>query len=82
MSSADGRLYKDFYKIILQSEKQDNLQNVILDLKRSFHGYLHYVDCQQQLMYCKGDKLPKGLGYNSYAAEGNLLEAINLSLNG
>ncbi|XP_065647417.1 GATOR1 complex protein DEPDC5 isoform X3 [Hydra vulgaris] len=81
MYSADGRLCKDFYKIILQSEKQDNLKNVILDLKRSFNGYLHYVDCQQQLMHSKGEKLPKGLGYNSYAAEGNLLEAINLSLN-
>ncbi|XP_057295818.1 GATOR complex protein DEPDC5-like isoform X1 [Hydractinia symbiolongicarpus] len=79
--SRDGRFYQDFYKIIRQSEKQDNLQNVILDLKRSFHGYPHYVGCQQPLTDDRKDKVsPKGLGRNSRASEGNLLEAINLSL--
>ena len=84
LRSHDGRFYQDFYKVIRQSEKQDNLQNVILDLKRSFHGYPLHVNCRQPFTDEKNHSAvdPKGLGVNSRAAEGNLLEAINLSLNG
>lgn len=79
----DGRFYQDFYKVLLQSEKQGNLQNIILDLKRSFNGYPLYVNCRQPFSEEKNQgSSAKGLGENSRAAEGNLLEAINLSLNG
>ena len=82
LRARDGRFYKDFYKIIRQSEKQDNLQNVILDLKRSFNGYPLHVGCRQPFEEKDSFVSPKGLGRNSRASEGNLLEAINLSLNG
>ena len=76
----DGRFYQDFYKVIRQSEKHDNLENVILDLKSSFHGYPLYVGCKQPFSDDKTN--PKGIGINSRANEGNFLQAINLSLNG
>lgn len=79
-SSHDGRFYQDFYKVIRQSEKHDNLQNVILDLKSSFHGYPLYVGCKQP--FSEDKTSPKGIGINSRANEGNILQAINLSLNG
>ena len=78
--SHDGRFYQDFYKVIRQCEKHDNLQNVILDLKSSFHGYPLYVGCKQPFSEDKTN--PKGIGINSRANEGNILQAINLSLNG
>ena len=45
----DGQCYQDFYKIIKQSEKQDDLQNIIIEMKSSFHEYAEYVKCQQPL---------------------------------
>jgi len=84
LCSHDGRFYQDFYKVIRQCEKHDNLQNVILDLKSSFHGYALYVGCQQPLGDERSDQNsnPKGIGTNCRANGGNLLEAINLSMNG
>ena len=86
LCSVDGRYYRDFYKIIKQSEKQQDLQNIILEMKKSFHGYPLNVDCQQPFTDEKQNNTtnvnPKGLGTNSRAEQGNLLEAINLSLNG
>ena len=82
---SDGQFYQDFYKIIKQSEKQDDLQNIIIEMKSSFHEYAKYVKCQKPLANerfagsnSSGDKC---IGVNSRASKGNLLEAINMSLN-
>ena len=74
--SHDGKFHQDFYKMVMNSEICDNWKSVVLSLKRSLNNYLKWVDCD-------GDSTSKQPPRrNSRSSEGNVLEAINMSLNG
>ncbi|KAI7859494.1 hypothetical protein BDC45DRAFT_216782 [Circinella umbellata] len=72
----DGRLYKDFYKVIADWESTDDWKSVIAPLK------------EEQLTFQKNVLMRKNKegqdvvsGRISVAYDGNVLEAVNLALN-
>ncbi|KAM3588807.1 vacuolar membrane-associated protein iml1 [Umbelopsis sp. WA50703] len=71
----DGRIYKDFYKVIADWETTENWRSYIGPLKREQLAF------QRDILLRKvGDKTVV-CGEVSLAYEGNVLEAINLALN-
>ncbi|XP_055340894.1 GATOR complex protein DEPDC5-like [Paramacrobiotus metropolitanus] len=71
-----GRFYEDFYRIVVQNEKYDDWRFVLVKLKTLFHEYNESV---LNFHAHPGVKLPRA--YNSTAAEGNVLEVLNMGLN-
>ncbi|CAG8452402.1 12536_t:CDS:2 [Ambispora gerdemannii] len=70
-----GRWYKDFYKVIVDWEAHSDWTSTIVPLKEELLKYP-----QDILLRKKGDYEYLS-GQNSFAFEGNILEAMNLALN-
>ncbi len=71
----DGRFYQDFYKTIVSSANVDNWKEIAISLKTSFNNYLSWIGCEDE----QTEDQPEGR--ISRASDGNMLEALNLSLN-
>ncbi|XP_068455837.1 GATOR1 complex protein DEPDC5 isoform X2 [Clinocottus analis] len=69
----EGRFYEDFYRVVAQNERRDEWTSLLVTIKKLFIQYPILVRLKE------ADGFP--LGYNSTAAQGNYLEAINLSFN-
>ncbi|XP_064424153.1 GATOR1 complex protein DEPDC5 isoform X2 [Latimeria chalumnae] len=69
----EGRFYEDFYKVVVQNERREEWTSLLVTIKKLFIQYPVLVRLQE------ADDFPKG--HNSTAAQGNYLEAINLSFN-
>ncbi|KAL2100451.1 hypothetical protein ACEWY4_004845 [Coilia grayii] len=69
----EGRFYEDFYRVVAQNERRDEWTSLLITIKKLFIQY-------PVLVRLRGaDGFP--CGHNSTAAQGNYLEAINLSFN-
>ncbi|KAH8555450.1 hypothetical protein BGW37DRAFT_525517 [Umbelopsis sp. PMI_123] len=71
----DGRLYKDFYKVVADWETTKNWMSYIGPLKRE------QLSFQRDILLRKIGEKTVVCGEVSLAYEGNVLEAINLALN-
>uniref|UniRef100_A0A669BXG9 DEP domain containing 5, GATOR1 subcomplex subunit n=1 Tax=Oreochromis niloticus TaxID=8128 RepID=A0A669BXG9_ORENI len=69
----EGRFYEDFYRVVAQNERRDEWTSMLVTIKKLFIQYPVLVRLKE------ADAFP--VGYNSTAAQGNYLEAINLSFN-
>ncbi|XP_061118495.1 GATOR1 complex protein DEPDC5 isoform X2 [Conger conger] len=69
----EGRFYEDFYRVVAQNERREEWTSLLVTIKKLFIQYPVLVRLQG------ADDFPSG--YNSTAAQGNYLEAINLSFN-
>ncbi|KAM9720335.1 GATOR1 complex protein DEPDC5 isoform 3-T3 [Menidia menidia] len=69
----EGRFYEDFYRVVAQNERRDEWTSLLITIKKLFIQYPILVRLKET------DGFP--MGYNSTAAQGNYLEAINLSFN-
>ncbi|XP_068195944.1 GATOR1 complex protein DEPDC5 isoform X2 [Antennarius striatus] len=69
----EGRFYEDFYRVVAQNERRDEWTTLLVTIKKLFIQYSVLVRLKE------ADGFP--VGYNSTAAQGNYLEAINLSFN-
>ncbi|XP_051887990.1 GATOR complex protein DEPDC5 isoform X3 [Pristis pectinata] len=69
----EGRFYEDFYKVVAQNERREEWTSLLTMIKKLFIQYPVLVRLQE------ADGFPRG--QNSTAAQGNYLEAINLSFN-
>ncbi|XP_023820575.1 GATOR complex protein DEPDC5 isoform X2 [Oryzias latipes] len=69
----EGHFYEDFYRVVAQNERRDEWTSLLVTIKKLFIQYPVLVRLKE------ADGFP--LGYNSTAAQGNYLEAINLSFN-
>uniref|UniRef100_A0A8D0AVR9 DEP domain containing 5, GATOR1 subcomplex subunit n=1 Tax=Sander lucioperca TaxID=283035 RepID=A0A8D0AVR9_SANLU len=69
----EGRFYEDFYRVVAQNERRDEWTSLLVTIKKLFIQYPVLVRLKE------ADGFPGG--YNSTAAQGNYLEAINLSFN-
>uniref|UniRef100_A0A4W6E8V4 DEP domain containing 5, GATOR1 subcomplex subunit n=1 Tax=Lates calcarifer TaxID=8187 RepID=A0A4W6E8V4_LATCA len=70
----EGRFYEDFYRVVAQNERRDEWTSLLVTIKKLFIQYPVLVRLKEA-----GNGFP--VGYNSTAAQGNYLEAINLSFN-
>ncbi|XP_062814922.1 GATOR1 complex protein DEPDC5-like isoform X1 [Anolis carolinensis] len=68
-----GRSYEDFYKVVVQNERREEWTSLLVTIKKLFIQYPVLVRLEQ------AEGFPPGR--NSTAAQGNYLEAINLSFN-
>ncbi|XP_053738521.1 GATOR complex protein DEPDC5 isoform X1 [Synchiropus splendidus] len=69
----EGRFYEDFYRVVAQNERRDEWTSLLITIKKLFIQYPVLVRLKE------ADGVPGG--FNSTAAQGNYLEAINLSFN-
>ncbi|XP_069789694.1 GATOR1 complex protein DEPDC5 isoform X4 [Narcine bancroftii] len=69
----EERFYEDFYKVVAQNERREEWTSLLTMIKKLFIQYPVLVRLQE------ADGFPRG--QNSTAAQGNYLEAINLSFN-
>uniref|UniRef100_A0A8C5FSI2 DEP domain-containing protein n=1 Tax=Gadus morhua TaxID=8049 RepID=A0A8C5FSI2_GADMO len=69
----EGRFYEDFYRVVAQNERRDEWTSLLVTIKKLFIQYPVLVRLEET------DGFPTG--QNSTAAQGNYLEAINLSFN-
>uniref|UniRef100_A0A8C3A8F9 DEP domain containing 5, GATOR1 subcomplex subunit n=1 Tax=Cyclopterus lumpus TaxID=8103 RepID=A0A8C3A8F9_CYCLU len=69
----EGHFYEDFYRVVAQNERRDEWTSLLVTIKKLFIQYPVLVRLKE------ADGFPPG--YNSTAAQGNYLEAINLSFN-
>jgi hypothetical protein len=76
LRDSSGRLYRDFYRVVVDWETRSDWAQVLLPLKKEFIQFEKDV-----LQRNGGDGSFVLSGANSPASEGNLLEAINLALN-
>lgn len=65
-------------RVVIQNERYDNWKNTIMKLKKLFINYEKKVLREEERT--KNPSIPKA--FNSSAAQGNLLEVLNMSLNG
>lgn len=70
----DGRFHQDFYKAIINSEPVSDWKQIAMLLKTNFNNYLSWVGCD-------GIVQDQPVGTNSRSSDGNVLEALNISLN-
>uniref|UniRef100_A0A8D2D1S8 GATOR1 complex protein DEPDC5 n=1 Tax=Sciurus vulgaris TaxID=55149 RepID=A0A8D2D1S8_SCIVU len=68
-----GRFYEDFYKVVAQNERREEWTSLLVTIKKLFIQYPVLVRLEQAEGFPQGD--------NSTSAQGNYLEAINLSFN-
>ncbi|XP_028614118.1 GATOR complex protein DEPDC5 isoform X4 [Grammomys surdaster] len=68
-----GRFYEDFYKVVVQNERREEWTSLLVTIKKLFIQYPVLVRLEQAGGFPQGD--------NSTSAQGNYLEAINLSFN-
>lgn len=72
---AKGRLYQDFYKVVIDAEQRENWESVVRVLKQEFLQYPALV------RWGVTDPRTGLRGLPSRAKDGNSLEAMNLALN-
>ncbi|KAG0223968.1 vacuolar membrane-associated protein iml1 [Actinomortierella wolfii] len=70
-----GRYYQDFYKVVVDWEARTDWTTVIIPLKEEVMKY------QRDILLRPAGEYQVVSGENSYAFEGNILEAINMALN-
>ncbi|XP_068846146.1 GATOR1 complex protein DEPDC5 isoform X9 [Capricornis sumatraensis] len=68
-----GRFYEDFYKVVVQNERREEWTSLLVTIKKLFIQYPVLVRLEQAEGFPHGD--------NATSAQGNYLEAINLSFN-
>jgi hypothetical protein len=73
--AADGRYYKDFYKVLADWETTDDWMTIIGPLKKE------QLNFQPNVLLRTEDDRKVVSGQISMACEGNVLEAVNLALN-
>uniref|UniRef100_A0A673XDV7 DEP domain containing 5, GATOR1 subcomplex subunit n=1 Tax=Salmo trutta TaxID=8032 RepID=A0A673XDV7_SALTR len=69
----EGRFYEDFYRVVAQTERRDEWTSLLVTIKKLFIQYPVLVRLKEAVGFPSG--------HNSTAAQGNYLEAINLSFN-
>ncbi|XP_030847065.1 GATOR complex protein DEPDC5-like [Strongylocentrotus purpuratus] len=71
----NGRFYEDYYRVFAHNERKEDWLQVLAPLKATMQRYAKDIKDRQRKAGCviKGE--------NSNACQGNLLEALNLSLN-
>ncbi|XP_027719891.1 GATOR complex protein DEPDC5 isoform X7 [Vombatus ursinus] len=69
----EGRFYEDFYKVVVQNERREEWTSLLVTIKKLFVQYPVLVRLERAEGFPQGD--------NSTSAQGNYLEAINLSFN-
>ncbi|KAG5178380.1 hypothetical protein JKP88DRAFT_168687, partial [Tribonema minus] len=86
--TADGRAYEDSYKIVLENEVCTDSEKLTMQLKREMMDFPRIMGwCRPTLMTHRTLAEPQNgvgavnVGVPSYAAQGNFLEAINVTLN-
>ncbi|KAJ9077055.1 vacuolar membrane-associated protein iml1 [Entomophthora muscae] len=72
-----GQWYRDFYKVIVDCETRSDWAQVIKDLKHS-----EMVFFQRDILQHEEAGYTGVVGTNTSAADGNILEALNMALNG
>nr|CAG8498518.1 4149_t:CDS:10 [Entrophospora candida] len=76
----ESRHCKDFYKVIVDWETKSDWSTTLVSLKEELLSYQRNILLREK--HCPdGGNYQILLGKNSYAFEGNILEAINLALN-
>jgi hypothetical protein len=70
---SDGRLYQDHYKVVVENETRPDWESLVLKIKKAF------VEYPQQGGWGISSETESRIP--STAAQGNLLEAINVTLN-
>lgn len=79
MSGQEERRCKDFYKVIVDWETRSDWSTALKELKNELLNYQPSILLREKK---RDDGVYKVLsGKNSYAFEGNILEAINLAMN-
>ncbi|RHZ88514.1 hypothetical protein Glove_22g115 [Diversispora epigaea] len=79
MNDYEKRLCKDFYKVIVDWETRSDWSTALKELKNELLNYQPSILLREKK---RDDGVYKVLsGKNSYAFEGNILEAINLAMN-
>ncbi|KAK2181162.1 hypothetical protein NP493_409g08019, partial [Ridgeia piscesae] len=80
-----GRFYEDFYRVVVQNEKYEDWTGTIIKLKSLFNEYpdrvLNYHKQRRHLHDDSGAPSEVPAAHNSTAAQGNLLEVLNMALN-
>ncbi|XP_060527530.1 GATOR complex protein Iml1 isoform X2 [Cylas formicarius] len=71
-----GKYYEDFYRVVVQHERYDDWNNILVELRRIFQHYLTDL-----LSFHVKPDMVVPLATNSSAAHGNFLEVLNMSLN-
>lgn len=71
-----GRFYEDFYRVVIQNERNDDWCTVLGQLRKHFTTYQEAV-----LSHHSKNDSSVPMAYNSTAAQGNFLEVLNISLN-
>ncbi|XP_072163307.1 GATOR1 complex protein DEPDC5-like [Diadema setosum] len=71
----DGRYYEDYYRVFARNERREDWMQILAPLKVTMQSYAKDIKDWQRRAGC----LLKG--QNSNSCQGNVLEAINLSLN-
>jgi hypothetical protein len=75
------RWYKDFYKVIVDWETRSDWTSALRLLKEELTQYQLNILLREKKKQDGDETYKILLGKNSYAFEGNILEAINLALN-
>ncbi|KAG0256174.1 vacuolar membrane-associated protein iml1 [Actinomortierella ambigua] len=70
-----GRYYQDFYKVVIDWEARTDWTTAIIPLKEEVMKY------QRDILLRPAGEYEVVSGENSYAFEGNVLEAVNMALN-
>ncbi|XP_072043182.1 LOW QUALITY PROTEIN: GATOR1 complex protein DEPDC5-like [Amphiura filiformis] len=70
-----GRIYQDFYRVVVLNERRDDWTPLLVTLKA------HFISYPEQVLNVNTKDGRTIEGYNSTAADGNCLEALNLALN-
>ena len=71
-----GRLFRDFYRVIVDSEIRSDWSSLLKLLRCEFMDFLREI-----LQHQRGDGSTALAGENCHASEGNILEAINSAMN-
>jgi hypothetical protein len=73
---SSGRMYNDFYRVIIDWETRSDWTTVLKTIKNEFYRFEKDVLSRRD---ANGSIIL--MGENSHSSEGNILEAINLALN-
>ncbi|XP_041349030.1 GATOR complex protein Iml1-like isoform X2 [Gigantopelta aegis] len=71
-----GRIFEDFYRVVIQNERYDEWTNTLKLLRKYFNSYNERVVFYHRN---EGHHMPRS--WNSTAMQGNFLETLNMSLN-
>ncbi|KAJ3226626.1 vacuolar membrane-associated protein iml1 [Clydaea vesicula] len=72
-TNSAGRLYRDFYKVVVDWEVRSDWNSVLIPIRQEFMKF------QKDILQRK--EVSNFFGENSTSSEGNILEALNLAVN-